>query len=155
MTKPVHTPQDELPSFNRLRVLCVDGGGVKGYTALTILKRILWRLSQDSGLARDLQPYEVLDFMVGTSREGLIAVMLGRLRMTIDECIHCYETVSEEMFKSSGLAQSKVSRFARGISSKSWYGIGVLQQQIRNILQRHNFGPEESLREKISPRCKV
>ncbi len=35
----------------------------------------------------------------GTSTGGLIAVMLGRLRMTVDECIAAYTSLSDKVFE--------------------------------------------------------
>lgn len=35
----------------------------------------------------------------GTSSGGLIAIMLGRLRMTVDECIDAYPALAKESFK--------------------------------------------------------
>lgn len=46
----------------------------------------------------DLLPCHYFDFMYGTSTGGLIAVMLGRLRMRIDECLDTYRMVGDKLF---------------------------------------------------------
>jgi hypothetical protein len=37
----------------------------------------------------------------GTSTGGLIAIMLGRLQMTVDECIDAYTSLSDKVFEKS------------------------------------------------------
>jgi patatin-like phospholipase/acyl hydrolase len=76
---------------NSLRVLCLDGGGVKRYTSLLILKRIFRTTVSEGLLAEEPKPCDVFDLIAGTSTGGIIAVMLGRLHMTIDECLRQYE----------------------------------------------------------------
>jgi hypothetical protein len=65
----------------------LDGGGIKGYTSLLILKRILRTVKVEGGLPDIPKPCDVFDLFVGTSTGGIIAVMLRRLRMMIDESI--------------------------------------------------------------------
>lgn len=44
-------------------------------------------------------PYDYFDLIGGTSTGGLIAIMLGRLRMTIDECRQAYLGLAAEAFE--------------------------------------------------------
>lgn len=74
-----------------LRILCIDGGGVRGISALYILQEIMAqvrrqrRYDHSDGAAHDgatpLKPCEFFDLICGTSTGGLIALMLGRLEM--------------------------------------------------------------------------
>lgn len=43
-------------------------------------------------------PCHYFNYVGGTSTGGLIAIMLGRLRMTVDDCIKEYETLGEAVF---------------------------------------------------------
>ena len=43
-------------------------------------------------------PCHYFDYMAGTSTGGLISIMLGRLRMSIDDCIAEYETLGLKVF---------------------------------------------------------
>ena len=43
-------------------------------------------------------PCHYFDYMAGTSTGGLIGIMLGRLRMNIDDCIHDYENLGSKVF---------------------------------------------------------
>ncbi|MCJ1456642.1 hypothetical protein MMC28_007004 [Mycoblastus sanguinarius] len=48
-------------------------------------------------------PCHYFDYIAGTSTGGLISIMLGRLRMSIDECISEYETLGAKVFGHSRL----------------------------------------------------
>ncbi|KAI2470335.1 FabD/lysophospholipase-like protein [Annulohypoxylon bovei var. microspora] len=43
-------------------------------------------------------PCHYFDCIAGTSTGGLIAIMLGRFRMTVDDCIHEYKHLAGEVF---------------------------------------------------------
>ena len=71
----------------KIRILCLDGGGVKGVTSLRILKEIMDEVSKlqkqpDQDTTPDqlsLRPCDYFDLICGTSTGGLIALLLGRL----------------------------------------------------------------------------
>lgn len=46
----------------------------------------------------ELLPAHYFDYMYGTSTGGLIAVMLGRLRMTVPQCLDIYREVGNDLF---------------------------------------------------------
>src|SRR5271154_5451480 len=90
-----------------LCLLSLDGGGVRGLSTLYILQGIMARLNHDRQATnlRPVKPCEVFDLIGGTSTGGygnhyslldptdisrLIAIMLGRLEMDVDECISAY-----------------------------------------------------------------
>ena len=69
------------------RILAFDGGGVRGLSSLLILERIMLEVQRLKGdTKRDSKlplPCEYFDLICGTSTGGLIAIMLGRLKMVI------------------------------------------------------------------------
>ena len=99
---------------NGLCLLSLDGGGVRGLSSLYILKKLV----DDANIGRKgpakLKPCEMFDLIAGTSTGGygcflrdcyhrtnlyrLIAIMLGRLEMTVDECIEHYNGMMEPVF---------------------------------------------------------
>ncbi|KZT37348.1 FabD/lysophospholipase-like protein, partial [Sistotremastrum suecicum HHB10207 ss-3] len=81
----------------------VDGGGIRGLSELLILKEIMYRIKVDEGLVDLPRPCEYFDLIGGTSTGGLIALMLGRLGMTIDEAVACYAQFAEEVFSTTTL----------------------------------------------------
>lgn len=72
-----------------LRILSLDGGGVRGISTLYILKEIMRQVARhhDSQNPKHPKisplPYDYFDLICGTSTGGIIALMLGRLRMVI------------------------------------------------------------------------
>lgn len=94
-------------------ILALDGGGIRGYSSLLILRSLMhqiyiWeqKLQEEDGKIEgeelgdedDLLPCHYFDFMYGTSTGGLIAIMLGRLRMRIEECLDAYRMVGDRLF---------------------------------------------------------
>ncbi|KAK5354371.1 hypothetical protein LTS03_011888, partial [Exophiala xenobiotica] len=84
-----------------LCLLSLDGGGVRGLSTLYILKALMTRLNhgrKENG-APPLKPCELFDLIGGTSTGGLIAIMLGRLEMDVDECISAYNRLIKTVFE--------------------------------------------------------
>jgi len=79
----------------KLRLLAIDGGGVRGLSSLIILEQLMETINPDS----PPKPCDYFDMIGGTSTGGLIAIMLGRLRMSIDECIEAYILLSDRIFQ--------------------------------------------------------
>ncbi|KJZ69480.1 hypothetical protein HIM_11122 [Hirsutella minnesotensis 3608] len=83
-----------------LCLLSLDGGGVRGLSTLYILKSVMTLLNHERkeiGLP-SVKPCDIFDLIGGTSTGGLIAVMLGRLEMDVDECISAYSELMEAVF---------------------------------------------------------
>jgi patatin-like phospholipase/acyl hydrolase len=64
-----------------LRILALDGGGVRGLSEILILKFLMSRLQFEAKLPEVPEPWRYFDLICGTSTGGLLALMLGRLRM--------------------------------------------------------------------------
>ena len=105
----------------RKTILTLDGGGVRGISSLLILKELMKRvgnkeqeldknarsssyspLSRSTFRAADAEhlPCHYFDCIAGTSTGGLIAIMLGRLRMSVDQSIEAYRDLSENILRS-------------------------------------------------------
>jgi hypothetical protein len=95
--------------------ITTDGGGIRGYSSLLILKQLMHeiaeceqRLQKEEGPVpgssrqefneNELLPCHYFDYMYGTSTGGLISVMLARLRMTVPQCLEIYRRVGHELF---------------------------------------------------------
>jgi len=80
---PRMTIQEKAP----LRILSLDGGGVRGISSLYILKDLMARVQRQARVANPtpptpvFRPCDLFDLICGTSTGGLIAIMLGRLHM--------------------------------------------------------------------------
>jgi patatin-like phospholipase/acyl hydrolase len=64
-----------------------------------ILERLMEGIDKDN----PPKPCDYFDLIGGTSTGGLIAIMLGRLRMTIKECRDAYMSLSKEAFQAKNL----------------------------------------------------
>ncbi|KAF7165385.1 hypothetical protein CNMCM6106_001575 [Aspergillus hiratsukae] len=82
-------------------LLSLDGGGVRGLSTLFILKSIMDRLNRERCDAKlpPVKPCEIFDLIDGTSTGGLLAIMLGRLEMGVDECISAYIELMKTIFE--------------------------------------------------------
>ncbi|KAI0379889.1 FabD/lysophospholipase-like protein [Hypomontagnella monticulosa] len=58
-------------------------------------------VSHLDGNYKPFLPCHYFDYIAGTSTGGLIAIMLGRFRMTVDDCIHEYKSLSGKVFGKS------------------------------------------------------
>jgi len=94
----VGSSQAAADNNRRIRILCLDGGGIRGISALLILEKIMDRIKDRSGSPTTLRPCEYFDLIGGTSTGGIIAIMLGPLRMTVVECIRSYKDMAARAF---------------------------------------------------------
>lgn len=89
-------------ALRSIRVLSLDGGGIRGLSTLLVLRALMIRVarSTDPYAVTPALPYQHFDLIVGTSTGGLIALMLGRLRMGIDASIEAYVKLAKNVFES-------------------------------------------------------
>jgi len=79
---------------------------------------------------RDLLPCHYFDFMYGTSTGGLISIMLGRLRMSIGECLEQYCLVGDKLFGHKNT----------GFPLRTKYGHKPLEEAVQDIVRQRNLG---------------
>ncbi|KAF7953263.1 hypothetical protein EAE96_006475 [Botrytis aclada] len=82
-----------------LRLLSLDGGGIRRLSELIILDEIMNRLKYHLKSPIDLLPADYFDMICGTDTGGLIALLLGRLRLSTAEAIRFYASLGKEIFK--------------------------------------------------------
>ena len=83
----------------RLKILSLDGGGFRGLSSLIMLQTVFTMFKHELDPPQpNLNPCEFFDLIAGTSTGGIIALMLGRLRMSIEECIQTYSKLGEKVF---------------------------------------------------------
>jgi len=83
----------------RLKLLSLDGSGVKGFFTILIIQRLIdeaQRLEGNSNSGK--RPCDYFDLIGGTSTGGLLAIMLGRLQMDANSCIVAYRSLSKKVF---------------------------------------------------------
>ncbi|KAJ7878262.1 FabD lysophospholipase-like protein, partial [Mycena leptocephala] len=118
-----------------------DGGGIRGLSMLIILEDLMWKLKVAEDLPDVPRPCDYFDLIGGTSTGGLIALMLGRLRMSVKDAVKAYGELSKEVF-SDVKSQGSNGRFRlqswRNQSRESWVLIlpHMTQRREWKILER-------------------
>ncbi|KAI1275714.1 acyl transferase/acyl hydrolase/lysophospholipase [Xylaria sp. FL0933] len=132
-------------------VLCLDGGGVRSYSSLLILEALMVevrrrhameqadsdRLPARSG-AKPLQPHDVFDYMYGSSSGGLLAIMLGRLKMPEKECMETFQNYCGMIFGRS----FRISRLLSGIVFLPLYSDRLLIKATKLVVGEFDPSPE-------------
>jgi len=80
------------------KILCLDGGGMRGMNEAVILKYLMQFLKKE-----EEKISSVFEYIVGTSTGGIMALYLG-LGHTPSECIELYKTLKNSVF---GLTEYK------------------------------------------------
>ena len=88
----------------------------------------------DAETLKEVEPQDVFDFVAGTSTGGLIAIMLGKLRMNPQQCIQAYKSLSKEIFGK----KHTVGRITHGLA-KTRYSGSRLESCIRRLIEENNF----------------
>ncbi|KAJ7434411.1 hypothetical protein FB451DRAFT_1379819 [Mycena latifolia] len=93
-----------------VRVLSLDGGGAGALSELLILEHVMYQIQATLGSDTTPAPCDYFEVIGGSGTGGIIALMLGRLRMSISASISAYEKLqpkskrgSAEKFKASQL----------------------------------------------------
>ncbi|KAI5836290.1 FabD/lysophospholipase-like protein [Schizophyllum commune Tattone D] len=81
-----------------VRLLAFDDGGIRGLTMLLLLRKLFLRIQQASCLPAMPLPCEYFDIIAGSGTGGFIALLLGRLRLSIETAIECYARLVRQVF---------------------------------------------------------
>lgn len=76
--------------------------------------------------------------------------MLGRLRMSVKECIHAYRTIAAEI-----LIGSRLRKVARLVMTGARYPSEVFEEAVKNLIREKLSDSDALLLEDKPPRCKV
>ncbi|TRX95158.1 hypothetical protein FHL15_003850 [Xylaria flabelliformis] len=124
-----------------LRILSLDGGGVRGYSMLIILQELMHRTYVEiEGKAprRDQipKPCDHFDLIVGTGTGGLIAIMLGRLRLDLEQCKELYVEMTRMVFETD--------KTIAGIPYRSTlFKASLLEHAIKEAVRMHTVSDNE------------
>jgi patatin-like phospholipase/acyl hydrolase len=95
------------------------------------------------------KPCEYFDIIGGTSTGGLIAIMLGRLRITVDNCIDAYTSLSDKVF------EKKSHRVTVKGKLQGRFNTAELERAVKQILVDCSFGKDTLLKDSPDAPCKV
>jgi len=128
-----------------LRLLALDGGGVRGLSALMILQQLMETIDPEN----PPKPCEFFDMIGGTSTGGLIAVMLGRLKMSIDDSIDAYLSLSDRVF------QKKRHRATIKGNIQGRFDSEELARAVKEVVIAQNLKEDVLLKDVSDNACKV
>lgn len=114
------------PDLAGVRVMSLDGGGVRGIVELVVLKQ----LEEQIGLGIPLGRF--FDFMVGTSAGGIIALGLGVQDRTVDDCLTRFHAFARDGLNKKILTKTKLVRWAGKFIRSSIYRTKDLEQALHN-----------------------
>ncbi|KFA62354.1 hypothetical protein S40285_08588 [Stachybotrys chlorohalonatus IBT 40285] len=124
-----------------LRILSLDGGGVRGYSMFIIIQELMHRTFVEiEGRAPRRheipKPCDHFDLIVGTGTGGLIALMLGRLRLDIETCKELYVRLTRHVFETD--------KTIAGIPYRSTlFKASKLEEAIRQCVREHTVNEKE------------
>ncbi|KAJ7479583.1 FabD/lysophospholipase-like protein, partial [Mycena latifolia] len=100
----------EIARNKGVRVLSLDGGGVGVLSQVLILDRIMYQIKNKLKLDTTPAPCEYFELIGGSGTGGIVALMLGRLRMSIADTISAYEKLQPQTKISFG-QEFRASKF--------------------------------------------
>ncbi|KAG8748761.1 hypothetical protein FRC12_013798 [Ceratobasidium sp. 428] len=121
-----------MPLLNRTwkgrRLLAIDGGGpCHGMTTIILMEELMRLMQRELGQPELPRPGEVFDLMVGSGMGGLLAIMWGRLMMTIEESKKYFNEISSEVF----------SEKKRTAASNTMFKASKLEDAARKMLTEY------------------
>ncbi|KAG9767432.1 hypothetical protein ABEF93_000010 [Exophiala dermatitidis] len=124
-----------------LRILSLDGGGVRGYSMLIILQELMHRVyveTEGKPPSRDAtpKPCDYFDLIGGTGTGGLIAIMLGRLRMDLETCMDVYVKMTRRVFETD-------KTFAGIPYKQTLFKASKLEEAIKECVRAHTVYEDE------------
>lgn len=77
-----------MKSDKPLKILTLDGGGLRAISTLLILDKLLNTIAINNGVPhKKPRPCDVFDTIAGIGAGGWLAILLGRLHMDITTCL--------------------------------------------------------------------
>lgn len=112
-----------------IRILSIDGGGIRGIIPALILKDLESRLKPGRHLT------DCFDIMTGTSTGGIIVILLntpnqnGKPKYNANHIIELYEKLGTEVFKNSIWQNIK--------TGAGWWGAKYSENNLESLLQEY------------------
>jgi hypothetical protein len=90
-------------------------------------------------------------YLEADTHPRLIAIMLGRLKMSVEDCIDAYTTLMQEVFAK----KENISPFGFAGAVKSRFSSDVLKRAIERVLTDNGTPLDEKFEETTQPACRV
>lgn len=86
---------------------------------------------------------------------GLLAIMLGRLRMSIDECEEVYVKLTQKIFVPKRSGTNIIGRGIDFVNAQGKFSSEVLEAGIKDIVKSKGFSEDELFFHQVDDECKV
>ncbi|KAJ5917206.1 hypothetical protein N7466_010760 [Penicillium verhagenii] len=138
-----------------LAALCCCFVCEEGYAAIDDFDDILLAafefLNRERDDGRHLKPCDVFDLIGGTSTGGLIAIMLGRLELDVNECIDAYSELMTCVF---GEQMSHIP-VDWSLNIRAKFDSKRLKAAIEHVISRAGASPSDLMDDGVSRRTKT
>lgn len=118
-----------------VRVLSMDGGGMRGLATIQMLRRI------EAGTGRRI--HELFDLICGTSTGGVLATAIGVMGMTLDECEVLYHELGRRTF-AKHMASNKEEQGWRD-QVNNWYSNNTQRVRVAVTGCKHDVTEFEAI----------
>ncbi|KAG5348887.1 hypothetical protein C0989_007417, partial [Termitomyces sp. Mn162] len=119
-----------------LRLLALDDGGTRGLSELLIIQELMNRLKFITHANTVPKPCEYFDLIGGVGTGGLIALILGRLGMPIDQAIEEYVRFTSRVFSDR-----------KGGNKKEMFKASVFEDGMKSIIKSCGLLPNALLQD--------
>ncbi|KAG5333933.1 hypothetical protein C0989_004621 [Termitomyces sp. Mn162] len=119
-----------------LRLLALDDGGTRGLSELLIIQELMNRLKFITHANTVPKPCEYFDLIGGVGTGGLIALILGRLGMPIDQAIEEYVRFTSRVFSDR-----------KGRNKKEMFKASVFEDGMKAIIKSCGLLPNALLQD--------
>ncbi|KAF2012583.1 FabD/lysophospholipase-like protein [Aaosphaeria arxii CBS 175.79] len=120
-------------------LLSLDGDGIRGLTAALLVESLVNAVC--SRLGRQLDPHQIFDLMGGVSTGGLLAIMIGRLRMRAHKAREAYLDIVKHVYNDKF---EFFSSFAPDTNAPPHTQVDRgLEQSIKDMVISQDVNPEE------------
>lgn len=122
------------------RVLCLDGGGMRGVYQAAFLDTFAARLTESTGRQRPIDVGKAFDLIVGTSTGGIVACALAA-GISLDSVRRLYWDHGRHIFPHQLLRSLwAIGRVVRGLGLGLRKGDAALRAVLQNTLGRRTMG---------------
>jgi len=111
-------PPPQNPLKSGWRILSLDGGGIRGLSMLFVVRELMSSIQTTLRLPKPPLPCEMFEMICGVGTGGIIALLLGRLRLDVAVAIEAYLQIVRQVFRQSKGVIAAVRRKTRFSATK-------------------------------------
>lgn len=123
-----------IPVGSNPRILCLDGGGIRGIVQLEVLRGI------ERALGDRIAVQAFFDLVIGSGFGGLLAMSLGMRGQTVEACIEQFKSTCDRAFKPKVKAVPGLKSISAALGNTQLYR----EKQLHDAL-KIAFGEKDSL----------